>query len=148
MKSTEYKRSRFLFWSWNSENKLVIYNYNRQTKAVVSKDIISIIDALSDWRNLQQLSEEFHIDKINLLKALEHLTKLKIIYKNSQRNDDDHISMKAPWDPIDLAMQRQRSYGGRFAMSERVGKSPSPVKNVTGLSSFNSPNLKKLSSIN
>jgi oxazoline/thiazoline dehydrogenase len=136
LKLPEYKRSRFLFSYWNSENKLVLYNYNRQTKAVVSNDIISIIAALSDWRNIQQLSEEFHIDKINLLKALEHLTKLKIIYKNSQRNDDDHISMKAPWDPIDLAMQRQRSYGGRFAMSERVGKSPSPVKNVTGLSSF------------
>ena len=135
MKLPKYKRSPFLLWYWNSESNLVVYNYNRQTKAVVSKDIISIIDALSEWRNLQQLSDEFHLDKINLLKALEHLTKLKIIYKNSPRNDDDHISMKATWDPIDLAMQRQRSYGGLFAMSERVGKSPSPVKSVTGLSS-------------
>ena len=32
-------------------------------------------------------------------------------------------------------MQRQRSYGGRFSMEERVGKSPSPIKNVKGLSS-------------
>lgn len=136
MKLPEYKRSRFLFTYWNQENRLVLYNYNRQTKAVVSKDLITVIDALFDWRNLQQLSDELHIDKKDLFKALEHLTKLKIVYKNSQRNDENKISMRAPWDPIDLAMQRQRSYGGRFAMSERVGISPSPIKYVTGLSSF------------
>lgn len=137
MKLSEYKRSPFLFTYWNEENnKLVLYNYNRQKKVEVSKDILTIIDALSDWSNLQQLSDELHIDKKTLFKALEHLTKLNIVYKNSQRNDDNKIGMRASWDPIDLAMQRQRSYGGRFAMSERVGKSPSPIKNVTGLSSF------------
>ncbi len=139
MKLHKYKRSSFLFTYWNEENKLVLYNYNRQTKAVVSKDIITIIEALPGWRNLQQLSDELNIEKKNLFKVLEHLTKLKMIHKNSQRNDDDQISMIAPWDPIDLAMQRQRSYGGRFAMSERAGKSPSPVKCVTGQSSFKLP---------
>lgn len=136
MKSPEYKRSRYLFTYWNEENRFVLYNYNRQTKAVVSKDLITVIDALSDWRNLQQLSDELHIDRKNLFKALEHLTKLKIICKNRERGEDNRRDMIAAWDPIDLAMQRQRSYGGRFAMSERVGKSPSPVKHVTGLSSF------------
>ena len=136
MKLPEYKRTRFLFTYWNEENKLVLYNYNRQTKALVSKDLMTVIDALYDWRNLQQLSDELHIDKKNLFKALEHLTKLKIICKNSQRNDDNKLNAGASWDPIDLAIQRQRSYGGRFAMSERVGKSPSPIKYVTGFSSF------------
>jgi len=136
LKSLEYKRSPHLFIYWNEENKLVLYNYNRQTKALVSKDIISIIDSLSDWRNLHELSDKLTIDKKNLFDALEHLTKLKIVYKNTQRNNDTQDSKMGLWDPIDLAMQRQRSYGGRFAVSERVGKSPSPVKNVTGISSY------------
>lgn len=136
MKLSKYKRSPFLFTYWNEENKLVLYNYNWQTRAIVSKDIMTILDSLSDWRNLQQLSDQIHFDKKSLTKALEHLTKLKIIYKDSDKNEHSQITMRGPWDPIDLAMQRQRSYGGRFAMSERIGMSPSPIKQVTGISSL------------
>jgi len=132
----KYKRSPFLFTYWNEDNKIVLYNYNRQTKAVVSKDVMTILNLLSDWRNLQQLSDQLHLDKKNLTKALEHLARLKIIHTNTLGNEDTDILPRAPWDPIELAMQRQRSYGGRFSMSERVGKSPSPVKHVKGLSSL------------
>jgi SagB-type dehydrogenase family enzyme len=129
-------RSPFLLSFWNNEGKLVIYNYNKNTMAVVSNDVMKIIDTLSQWRNTQQISDQLNIDKKDLTKALEHLVRLKLIHKNrltyqDMQNDDNMV-----WDPIDLAMQRQRSYGGRFPMSKRHGKSPSPTKNVKGISSF------------
>lgn len=131
----KYKRSPFLFSYWDEDNRIVLYNYNRNTRAVVSKDLMKILDMLSSWRSVQQILDELGINKKDLTKALEHLTRLKIIHKNILTSDDTDAVRRAPWDPIDLAMQRQRSYGGRFSMEERVGKSPSPIKNVKGLSS-------------
>ena len=64
----KYKRSPFLLTYWNEDNKIILYNYNRQTKAVVSKDVMTILNLLSDWRNLQQLSDQLHLDKKNLTK--------------------------------------------------------------------------------
>jgi len=130
-----YKRSPFLFTYWNEDDKIVLFNYNRNTKAVVSKEVMKILDLLSEWRNVEELSNKLKFDKTSLTKALEHLARLKIIHRKPLTNDDADISRKAPWDPIDLAMQRQRSYGGRFPMSVRVGKSPSPIKHVKGISS-------------
>jgi SagB-type dehydrogenase family enzyme len=95
---------------------------------------------LSEWRNVQELSDKLEIDKKSLTKALEHLSKLKMVLKNNISEEDNHIRPRAPWDPIDLAMQRQRSHGGALPMSNRVGKrvgmSPSPIKHVKGLSSI------------
>lgn len=131
-----YKRSPYVFTYWNEDGKIVLYNYNRDTKAVISNEIMKILDMLSEKRNIQQISDRLQIDKKNLTKPLEHLVRLKMIYKNSINDKDDHASVQVPWDPIDLAMQRQRSYGGRRPMSERQGKSPSPVKLVKGLSTL------------
>ena len=135
-----YKRSPFLFTYWNEDDKIVLYNYNRYTKASVSKEVLKILDMLSEWRNVQELSEKLEIDKKSLTKALEYLSKLKMVLKNKIVKEDTHIRPRAPWDPIDLAMQRQRSYGGSLPMSKRVGKrvgmSPSPIKHVKGLSSI------------
>ena len=135
MRLPKFRRSPFLFSYWNEENKLVLYNYNKQTKAVVSKDIMTILDVLNDWKDPRELSKETGIDGKNLSVVLANLIKLKIIYKNTQRNQENNFDNKAIWDPIDLAMQRQRSYGGRFEMSERSGTSPSPIKHVSGISS-------------
>lgn len=136
---SKYKRSPFLFTNWNEDKKVVLHNYNRNTKAVVSKDIMKILDTLSSWRTIQQISEEFNINKKDLTKALEQLVGLKMIQKKDQRKVEAEIEDNARvsfWDPIDLAMQRQRSYGGRFPMSKRVGNSPSPLKSVKGLTSL------------
>ncbi len=135
----KYKRSPFLFTYWNGDNKIVLYNYNRNTRAVVSKDLMNILDTLSSWRNIQQISEELDINKKDLTKALEQLVGLKMIQKKDQRKEEaeiEDIARISFWDPIDLAMQRQRSYGGRFPVSKRVGNSPSPLKSVKGLASL------------
>jgi len=134
-----YKRSPFLFTYWNEDNKIIVYNYNTYNKAIVSKEILKILDMLSEWRSIEEIFDKIKYDKKNLMKALEHLTRLKLIHKNSLAKEDADIRRRAPWDPIDLAMQRQRSYGGRFPMSVRVGKSPSPIKHVKGLSSVTLP---------
>jgi SagB-type dehydrogenase family enzyme len=135
-----YRRSPYLFTYWNEDDKIVLYNYNRYTRALVSKEVLKILNTLSEWRNAHELSDKLDIDKRSLTKALEHLSKLKMVLKNNISNEDTHIRPRAPWDPIDLAMQRQRSYGGSLPMSERVGKrvgmSPSPIKHVKGLSSI------------
>lgn len=122
---TKYKRSSFLITYWNEDDNIVLYNYNRYTKAVVSKEVKKILDMLSKWRNVHQISEELGIDENSLTKALEHLSKLKMVQKNSSVDEDDRINVGVPWEPIDLASIRQRSYGGRRPMEERVGKSPS-----------------------
>lgn len=131
-----YKRSPYVFTYWNQDGSIVLYNYNRHTKAVVSNEIMKIMDMLSNKRNIQQISDALQIDKKDLTKALEHLIRLKMIHKNSGDDKDDLGRSQVPWDPIDLAMQRQRSYGGRRPFSERKGKSPSPVKAVRGLSTL------------
>ena len=139
MKTPRYLRSPFLFSYWDNEGKLVVYNYNRHTMAAISKDVMEILDALSKWRNIQQISDKLGIDKKDLIKALEHLTRLKFIHKNTIVALDTKISNHMVWDPIDLAMQRQRSHGGRFPISKRHGKSPSPIKHVKGISAFPLP---------
>ena len=131
----KYVRSPYLFSYWDADNKIVLYNYNRNTRVVVSKDLMRILDTLSSWKSIQQIHDQFDTNKKDLTKALEHLARLKIIHRNTMTNDDTDIVRRAPWDPVDLAMHRQRSYGGRFSMSERAGTSPSPIKEVQGLSS-------------
>jgi SagB-type dehydrogenase family enzyme len=131
-----YRRSPYVFTYWNQDGAIVLYNYNRHTKAVVSNEIMKILDMLTKKRNIQQISEALEIDKKDLTEALKHLVRLKMIHKVSVDNKDDLGITQVPWDPIDLAMQRQRSYGGRRPFSEREGKSPSPVKVVRGLSTL------------
>ena len=97
---------------------------------------MKILDTLSEWRDAQQISDELGIDKKYLTKVLEHLSRLKMIQKNTLVDKDDRIDVKIPWEPIDLASLRQRSFGGRRPMTERKGKSPSPIKLVKGLSSL------------
>ncbi|HEY7227148.1 MAG TPA: hypothetical protein VH481_03385, partial [Nitrososphaeraceae archaeon] len=135
-----YKRSPFLFTYWDEDDRITLYNYNRYTKASVSSDVMKILDLLSEWRSANEMSDKLEIDKKSLTKFLEHLAKLKMVLKNNIVKEDTHIRPRARWDPIDLAMQRQRSYGGSLPMSKRVGKrlemSPSPIKHVKGLSSI------------
>ena len=131
-----YKRSPFLFTSWNEDGKVILYNYNRCTKALVTKEVMKIVDMLSKWTNVQEMSDKLQIDKKNLTKALENLARLKMIHKNTQMDKEEHVHHRVPWDPIELALQRQRSYGGYFPMSKRVGKPPSPIKLIKGLSTF------------
>jgi SagB-type dehydrogenase family enzyme len=104
--------------------------------AAISNDVMKIIDTLSQWRSIQQISNVLGFDETELSKALEHLVRLKMIHKDRLTNQDIQSDHNLVWDPIDLAMHRQRSYGGRFAMSKRHGKSPSSIKHVKGISSF------------
>lgn len=136
-----YKRSPFLSTYWNEDNKLILYNYNRHTKAVVSKEVMKILEILHEWKSDKEIFDLLNFDMKNLRKALQQLTRLKFIHKRPLTNEDINISARAPWDAIDLAMQRQRSYGGAYPMSMRPGKSPSPVKSVKGLSSITLPRI-------
>lgn len=134
-----YKRSPFLLTYWNKDNKIVLYNYNRHTKAIVSKEVVKIIDILSEWKSTEEIFHLLNFDEKNLNKALQQLTRLKAIHKKPLSKVDYISSVGAPWEPIDLAMQRHRNYGGAYPMSERVGKSPSPIKRIKGLSSITLP---------
>jgi SagB-type dehydrogenase family enzyme len=123
--------------SWNENDKITLYNYNEYTKVLVSKEVMKIVDALSTWTTIQEMSDKFQISKESLTSILEQLSKLQIIDKSNQAKQDTHVSYTKLWDPIDLAMQRQRSYGGSYPMSDRVGKSPDPIKHMEGISSVN-----------
>jgi len=130
-----YKRSTFLFSYWDEKNKIVLYNYNKFNKALVSKEVMKIVENLSRWTTVQELSDKLQIDKKSLATALQLLVKMEIIDKKNESNKEPNIHQRKQWDPIDLAMQRQRSYGGSFPVSNRVGKSPYPIKHMKGISS-------------
>ena len=134
-----YKRSPFLFTSWNEDDRITLYNYNQYTKVLVSKEVLKIVDALSKWTTVQEICDKFQISKKTLTSTLEQLEKLQIIDKNSHANEDPLVRYTKLWDPIDLAMQRQRSYGGSYPMSDRVGNSPDPIKHMKGISSVKLP---------
>jgi SagB-type dehydrogenase family enzyme len=125
--------------SWNEDERITLYNYNEYAKVLVSKEVMKIVDALSKWTTVQEICDKFQISKKTLTSTLEQLVKLQIIDKNNQASEDPFIRYTKMWDPIDLAMQRQRSYGGSYPMSERVGDSPEPIKHMKGISSVKLP---------
>lgn len=130
-----YKRSPFLLSYWNEKDGIILYNYNEFTKALVSKEIMKIVGVLSDWKTVQELSDELQINKKSLTSSLKQLTRMQIVDKRNLPNNEPNIRYKRLWDPIELAMQRQRNYGGGLAISNRVGKSPRPIKHMKGISS-------------
>jgi SagB-type dehydrogenase family enzyme len=131
-----YKRSPYLITYWSEDNKWVVYNYNKYSKVMVSKEIMKILEMLPKWKTEQEISSQLGFEKKDVVKSLNLLRKRDIVYRRSMEDADNNNSRGAPWDMIELAMQRQRSYGGRSDLSHRVGKSPSPVKRVKGLSSI------------
>lgn len=108
-------------------------------KVIVSKEVVKIIDILDEWKSSEEIFHFLNFDVKSLNKALEQLTRLKIIHKKPLSKVDYISSVGPPWEPIDLAMHRHRNYGGAYPMSERVGKSPSPIKRVKGLTSMKLP---------
>lgn len=134
-----YKRSPFLLTHWNEDNKIVVWNYNLYSKILVSKDLVEILNMLSEWTSAEEIADKLGLDKKYITKTLENLVKLKIIHVNRLPKEEMMLTHMSLWDPIDLSMQRQRSYGGRLPFEKRVGKSPSPIKHMTGLSSVTLP---------
>jgi SagB-type dehydrogenase family enzyme len=140
-----YKRSPFLLWYWNEQNKLIVYNYNRYTKAIVSKDIMKILEILAEWRNLEQiLSKLNQFDKKNILAALLHLTKLNFIQKRPISHEDVNVSRRTEWTPIELGMLRQMNYPELFPESRNRNKPIGNTKSVKGLSTVILPNPKSM----
>jgi SagB-type dehydrogenase family enzyme len=125
--------------SWNENDKITLFNYNEYTKVLVSKEVMRIVDALSNWTTIQEICDKFQIGKKTLTSMLEQLVKLQIIDKSNQATEDPLVPYIKLWDPIDLAMQRQRSYGGSYPMSDRIGDSPDPIKHMKGISSVKLP---------
>jgi SagB-type dehydrogenase family enzyme len=144
----KYRRSPFLFIYWDEEGKFVLYNYNRHTKAIVSKDIIRILEILSNWRSKEQIFVELGIDRKSLTHVLKLLVTLKLIDKKPVDSRDLNLIKNNQWGAIDLAMQRQRSYGGRIPIPLRVGRSPNPLKRVKGISSIKLPIPNNSSNVN
>jgi SagB-type dehydrogenase family enzyme len=141
-----YKRSPFLFSYWNEQNKLIIYNYNRYTMAIISKDIVRILEILPDWTSVEEILNRLDdFDRNNLRKALEHLTKLNIIHKKPLAKEDNNVSGRTPWNPIELAMQRQMSYVDLYSKSRNRKRPLSPIKHVKGLSTVTLPKSKPTS---
>lgn len=137
-----YKRSPFLFTYWNERNKLVLYNYNTYTKAAVSEEIIKVLEILSDWKSTRQIFDSLNdFEKSNLRTALEQLVRLKAVHKKPLAREDYSISHITRWNPIDLAMQRQRSYARWSPNLRSKKKPPSATKHIKGLSSFSLPKI-------
>ena len=67
-----YKRSPFLFSYWDEKNKIILYNYNKFNKALVSKEVMKIVENLSKWTTVQELSDKLQIDKKSLATALNN----------------------------------------------------------------------------
>lgn len=138
---TNYRRSPFLLIYWNENNEVVLYNYNMHTKAIVSKDVLKILEILNEWKSYNEIYDLLKIDSLELKKALQLLTKLRFVHKEPLTKEDSSSSDARRWEPVDLAWQRQRNYGGAYPMSGRLGKSPSPIKHVKGLSSVALPRV-------
>jgi SagB-type dehydrogenase family enzyme len=137
-----YKRSPFLFTYWDKQNKLTVYNYNRYTKAIVSRDVTKILDVLSDWKSSEEISRKLSdFDKKILTKALRQLTKLSIVHKRPVAREESNSPSKTQWNPVELAMQRQLSYPELFP-KDRNRKNPlNNTKYVRGLSSVILPRV-------
>lgn len=137
-----YKRSPFLFTYWDKQNKLIVYNYNKYTKAIISRDITKILDVLSDWKSSEEIVRKLSdIDRRNLTKVLRQLTKLSIVHKRPIAREDNNIASKTEWNPVELAMQRQLSYPGLFPKVRNRKNPLSHVKTVGGLSSVVLPEV-------
>jgi SagB-type dehydrogenase family enzyme len=137
-----YKRSPFLFAYWDKQNKLTVYNYNRYTKAIVSRDVTKILDVLSDWKSSEEISRKLSdFDKKILTKALRQLTKLSIVHKRPESREESDTPSKTQWNPVELAMQRQLSYPELFPKGRNRKNPLSHTKNVRGLSSVILPRV-------
>lgn len=131
-----YKRSPYLLTYWDENNKRIVYNYNRYNKVMISEQVLKIIELIPEWKNEQEISTALGFEKKDVAKSLKLLTKLNIVHEKGLKNSDNDSFRGPSWDIIELAAQRQRSYGGRKEMSQRIGKSPRPFKQVNGLSSL------------
>ena len=110
-----YKRSSFLFTSWDEKNKILLYNYNEFTKALVSKEVMKIVEICFQSGQLyKRFVINFKLVQKSLTTTLQQLVKMEIIDKKNESKKEPLCATTKQWDPIDLAMQRQRSYGGSF----------------------------------
>lgn len=100
---------------------------------MVSKEIMKILDILQDWKSESEIFKMLDIGRPSLRKALQQLSKLKLIHEKPLAKEDRNNSHGPAWDPIELAMQRQRSHGGPMLLSARIGKSPDPIKHIKGI---------------
>jgi SagB-type dehydrogenase family enzyme len=112
---------------------------------MISEQVLKIIELLPKWMNEEEISKKLGFEKKDVTKSLKLLTKLNIVHERYLKNSDNDSFRGPPWDIIELAMQRQRSYGGRKEMSQREGESPKPFKRVKRLSSLT---LQKTRSLN
>jgi SagB-type dehydrogenase family enzyme len=138
-----YKRSPFLLWYWNEQNKPVVYNYNRYTKAIVSKDIMKILEILPEWKSAEEiLSILDHSDKKSITQAIRHLIRLNFIHRKPIAREDINTSHRTEWNAIELAMLRQMNYPDLFPESRNRNNPISPTKSVRGISSVILPKPK------
>jgi SagB-type dehydrogenase family enzyme len=139
-----YKRSPFLYFYWNDQNKIVAFNYNRYTGAIVSKEIVKLLGAIPQWTSSSKLFDilsEYDYDKRILGRTLKQLIDLRMIHTKPVNDEDNGARMNAYWNSIDLAMQRQTSFGGYLPGSTK-GRPPSPIKTIKGLRVVNLPKIK------
>ena len=114
-----YKRSPFLFSSWTEGDKMILHNYNEYSKVLISKEVMKVVNMLSSWTTLQEISDKLQINKKSAAGILQQLTKLHIIDKIGPNRKKTEIYSKF-WDPFDLAVQRQKSFGGSFPITSRI----------------------------
>src|SRR5574342_495441 len=98
-----YKRSPFLLTHWNEDNKIVVWNYNLYSKILVSKDLVEILNMLSEWTSAEEIADKLGLDKKYITKTLENLVKLKIIHVNRLPKEEMMPIHMSLWDPIDLS---------------------------------------------
>ena len=96
----------------------------------MSLEIITILETITDWKSSSDLFLSLkQYNKENLKKAIKQLVSLSIIDVKPLPKDDEIPSLSKCWSNIDLAMQRQLSFGGYFPELIR-GKPPGLIKQV------------------
>jgi SagB-type dehydrogenase family enzyme len=140
-----YRRSPFLIMYWNENNKLTLYNYNRYVKVMVSKEIVKILEVLPEWTSTGEIFHKLdYLDKSDLKKTLAQLTRLKVVHMKPVSKGDNNtndISNWTQWNPIELALQRERSYVELLPVSRNKKKPLNPFKRFRGLASITMPRV-------
>jgi len=133
----DYKRSTHLYIYWDDMNRLIVFQYNRHIRARISKKTFDVLDMLSNWKTSKELlSSVKENNQKSLLRVLNQLVRFKIIYTKPVQKDDNILS-GTYWNSVDLAMQRQISYGGYYPGSTTGHKPPGAIRYFKGKSTIN-----------
>lgn len=123
-----YKRSPFVSFYWDKANNFIAFNCNVFTEVLIKKEIIFLLGCLSEWTTLKDLCRQFpEYEELVIRKTLDRLVQLRLVVTYPP-GPEDELPSGTYWSNIDLAMQRQTSYGGYDPETHSSQDSPPAFK--------------------